>query len=73
MNRLKEVRERLGFTQDRLAHAAGLTVTGYCQIERGEVGPRLRSVQAIAAVLKVPVEEIFPPEPVKTAELRAAE
>lgn len=47
---LKETREKKGLTQEEVADKAGLTVTFYAMMERGEVNP---SVAKLNNVLKV--------------------
>lgn len=44
-------REALGWSQERLAHAAGITLAAYAAIERGRSDPRSRTIDAITTAL----------------------
>lgn len=63
---LNRRRHAAGLSQERLAHAAGLTRYHYQQLEKGEsrpgtpANPSMRMVLAIAQVLEVPIEELLP-------------
>lgn len=58
---LKRVRGAKGVSQDRLAALAGLSRSAYRNIEGGKVEPRVRSLEAIARGLEVPVRELLQP------------
>ena len=58
---LKRVRGAKGVSQDRLAALAGLSRSAYRNIEGGKVEPRVRSLEAIARGLGVPVRELLQP------------
>jgi len=44
-------REALGWSQERLAHSAGITLAAYAAIERGRSDPRSRTIDAINTAL----------------------
>ena len=52
-------REASGFTQEELAHRAGVHVTYLSGIERGVRNPSLKNIRALAAALNLPVAELF--------------
>jgi transcriptional regulator with XRE-family HTH domain len=61
---LRRLRKERCWSQELLAHFAGLHPTEVSRLERGLREPRLRTVVQVAAALKVPVQElIMPPEP----------
>ena len=62
VNRLKEVRKRLGLSQYQLARLSGLAQSTISHIERGAYIPTIDSAYKIAAALGVRVEELFVPE-----------
>jgi transcriptional regulator with XRE-family HTH domain len=51
-------REARGATQEEIAHAAGVTVGTFGQIERGQVNPRWMTVKRIAKALDTPLAEL---------------
>ena len=57
--RIRELRKARGFSQEELAHRAGLHYTYIGGIERGERNPALVNIGRIAAALKVPLAELF--------------
>ncbi len=57
--RLQNLRREAGITQEQLADKTGLTVESISNIERGLYGPKFENLERIAAVLKVPVKELF--------------
>lgn len=57
--RVRELRKARGFSQEELAHRAGLHYTYVGGIERGERNPALINIGRIARALKVPVAELF--------------
>jgi transcriptional regulator with XRE-family HTH domain len=59
-NTVLHYRERLGFTQDQLAHIAGCKHSRRIRrIESGSVMPASVTVMRIAAALRVPVEILY--------------
>jgi transcriptional regulator with XRE-family HTH domain len=57
--RLQNLRREAGITQEQLADKTGLTVESISNMERGLYGPKFENLERIAAVLKVPVRELF--------------
>lgn len=63
---LQRLRQQQGLSQERLAHAAGISSYTYQKFEKGEskpgtpMNPRLFTLVAIAQVLEVTVEELLP-------------
>jgi transcriptional regulator with XRE-family HTH domain len=54
---LRRLREERGLTQEKLAHAAGLTTSYTSDLERGLKVPSLTTILALAGALQVePVE-----------------
>jgi putative transcriptional regulator len=56
---VKEHRERLGFSQERLARELGVSRQTVVNIERGLSEPKVLLAIAIAAVLGAKVDELF--------------
>lgn len=52
-NKIRKAREHVRLTQAEVAKSAGLNVSYYAQIERGEVNPSYEKLQAIAKVIKM--------------------
>jgi transcriptional regulator with XRE-family HTH domain len=66
---LRRLRKERCWSQEMLAHFAGLHPTEVSRLERGLREPRLRTVMQVAAALKVPVQELIaPPEVVAEPE-----
>jgi len=61
-NRIKEFRERAGLTQVELARRARMASTNLNAIEHARLKPWPRVKRALAGVLKISVEELFPSE-----------
>ena len=59
--RVRELRKARGFSQEELAHRAGMHYTYVGGIERGERTPALINIGALAAALGVPLAELFSP------------
>lgn len=65
--RVQRRRAELGYSQERVAYEADLSRWVYQQLEKGEsrpgnpADPRLRTILAVAQVLKLPVEDLLPP------------
>jgi transcriptional regulator with XRE-family HTH domain len=69
-DKLKELRERAGLTQQELAFGSGLSTSIISQIEQGSTGnPRMSTVKALARALGVSADELIeldqPDEPRK--------
>jgi len=56
---LKELREKAGLTQERLAESAGVARQTILFLEKAQYNPSLRLASKIARILKVPIEELF--------------
>jgi transcriptional regulator with XRE-family HTH domain len=52
-SKIRKARELARLTQTEVAKAAGVNVSYYAQIERGEVNPSYEKLQAIAKVIKL--------------------
>ncbi len=66
---LNRLRTEAGLSQEKVAHAAGLTRGYYHQLEKGEsrvgrvANPTLLNLVALAQALGTTVEALLPPEP----------
>ena len=58
-NRLRELREARGLTQEELAKALGVTRQTIIAIEKGKYDPSLRLAFKIARFFNVKIEDIF--------------
>ncbi|MPW40051.1 helix-turn-helix domain-containing protein [Thermococcus sp. 101 C5] len=58
-NRLRELREERGLTQEELARALGVTRQTIIAIEKGKYDPSLRLAFKIARLFNVKIEDIF--------------
>jgi len=56
--RLVSTRKKRGFTQAEVARRLGWNPSNYARLERGRVTPSLKSIEAIADVLEVPVSAL---------------
>jgi transcriptional regulator with XRE-family HTH domain len=61
-NRIREHREKEGWSQEELARQAEVSVFLISRLERGLRSVEVKAAQRIAAALKVTVEELFPEE-----------
>jgi transcriptional regulator with XRE-family HTH domain len=59
---LRRLRKERCWSQEMLAHFAGLHPTEVSRLERGLREPRLRTVMQVAAALKVPVQDLIAPQ-----------
>ena len=55
---IRELRLRRDLSQEVIAHAAGVTVSSYARIERGEANPTWTTVTRIARALGVSLAEL---------------
>ena len=62
-NRLREIRESLGVTQDDLWQATGVGLATLSRIENDHVVPRSLTRKKIAHALGVPMKMIWPVRP----------
>lgn len=56
---IRSTRQKLGLSQEEVAHRAGIHVTYLSGIERGQRNPSLRNIRRIAMALEIPVRELF--------------
>lgn len=69
---LMRIRAQVGLSQAEVAEKAGISRQGYRSLEAGSSEPRARTLEAIAAALRVPVEELLRPvRPLKKVRFRA--
>ena len=61
--RLISVRKSLGITQAEVARRLGWSPSNYARLERGRVTPSLKSLEAIARVLDVPLSRLTSEDP----------
>lgn len=57
--RVRELREKSGYSQEQFAIEAEIDRSYYGRIERSEANPTLRQIAAIANVLDVPISFLF--------------
>ena len=57
--RLRDLRQRRGLTQRRLAQACDLSANAIGLIERGESSPSVSTLHRLALALEVPIAELF--------------
>lgn len=72
MNAISQIRRLKGWTQGQLADVSGLNQSSVSKAERFDGGVGLRTYQAIAEALNVPLYELFLPD-TSTAEMRLLE
>ena len=60
-NRIRELRNQRGITQEELAEAIGVTRQTIIAIEKGRYDPSLRLAFKIARFFEKRIEEIFEP------------
>jgi transcriptional regulator with XRE-family HTH domain len=58
-NRIKELREQKGISQEELAHRAGLSRTGMGFLETGKRWPRLDTLMKVADGLNITLDELL--------------
>jgi transcriptional regulator with XRE-family HTH domain len=62
-DKLKELREKAGLTQQQLANQADLSISIISAIEQGASGdPRMSTLKALAKVLQVSLDELMEPD-----------
>jgi transcriptional regulator with XRE-family HTH domain len=57
--RIRELRKRLNWSQEKMAEASGLHWTYVGQVERGERNLTLNSIQAIAKAFSLKISDLF--------------
>jgi transcriptional regulator with XRE-family HTH domain len=55
---IRELRDHADLSQEAVAHSAGLTVSAYARVERGEANPTWTTVTQIARGLNVSLAEL---------------
>jgi DNA-binding XRE family transcriptional regulator len=60
-NNLKEFRVKAGMSMQGLADCLGCSKTNICALEKPNANPTLKTAYSIAAVLNVPVTDIWEP------------
>jgi len=58
--RIRDLREKLGYSQEEIADRASINVLTLSNIERGASDPRLGTVQRIAQALELPTAALLP-------------
>jgi transcriptional regulator with XRE-family HTH domain len=58
--RLREVREGVGVSQEKLAEMAGLHRTYVSSVERGKRNISLLNIERLAGALRIPMAELMP-------------
>ncbi len=58
--RIRELRTKLGYSQEEIADRASINVLTLSNIERGTSDPRLGTVQRIAHALELPLGALLP-------------
>lgn len=58
-NKIKELRTKLGITQEELAEKVGVRRETIIFLEQGKYNPSLKLALNIAKELKTPIEELF--------------
>lgn len=59
-SKIKEVRNRVGYTAEAMANGLGISKTAYSQLENGHTEITLTRIEAIAGVCGVPMQELIP-------------
>ncbi len=62
-NKLRHAREFKNYSQEYMAEQLGVTQSTYSRWEKGEVLPKLDVLEKAAAVLELPVQALYSPEP----------
>jgi transcriptional regulator with XRE-family HTH domain len=60
---LRRLRKERRWSQEKLAHFAGLSTTEVSRLERGQREPRLQTVMQVAGALRVPLQDLIAPAP----------
>lgn len=59
--RLRKIRRNKDLTQEQLAEAVGVSLDFISNIERGKSAPSFPTIEKLAEVLQVPIEDFFQP------------
>ena len=65
---VRQYRETIGFTQEKIAEIAGISLTYYGSVERGEKWPSSETLAGIALGLKVNPYDLLKPENIVSSE-----
>jgi transcriptional regulator with XRE-family HTH domain len=57
--RVRELRRRKGWSQEKLAEESGLSKDAVSRIERGDREPRLDTIEQIANAVGIPLSKLF--------------
>ncbi len=58
-NRIKEIRNKIGLTQEELAEKVGVRRETIVFLEQGKYNPSLQLAHAVAKVLKTTIDALF--------------
>jgi len=58
-NRIKEIRTKLGLTQEELAKKVGVRRETIVFLEQGKYNPSLKLAYDVAKAIKMPVDKLF--------------
>ena len=58
-DKLKQVRAKMGYTQEDLAYESGLSLSQIARIETRKINPTVSTMFKIARTLDVPVSDLF--------------
>lgn len=61
LDNIRKIRELKDLSREWVAHEMGMSLSGYSKLERGEVDWTLTKLGQIAAILEVPVAQLFDP------------
>lgn len=59
-NKIKDIREKKGLTQEEVAKKAGMSANYFAKIERGTINTTINKASNIAKALGVDISDIFP-------------
>lgn len=59
-NKLREIREKQGLSQDEASKACKISVTYFAEIERGERNLSVNTVKSICSGLKIKSSQLLP-------------
>ena len=58
-NRIKAIRKRQGYSQEKLAELSGLNMSYIGQIERGDKNPSIETIYKLSKSLNIDMVELF--------------
>lgn len=59
-SKIREVRNRIGYTAEAMASSLGISKSAYSQLENGRIEITLTRIEAIANIFQVPMSELIP-------------